>query len=89
MKYLYSKSWITLFSIGVLLLAVQIQAVPASTVPAAHGVIQDYEGPETCAVCHPNAAQEMVESLHYQMRGEVPFRVGWEEGKLGGMNATY
>ena len=89
MKYLYSKSWTTLFSIGVLLLAVQIQAGLASPVPAAHGAIQDYEGPETCAMCHSNAAQEVVESLHYQMVGEVPFRVGWEEGKLGGMNATY
>jgi len=89
MKYLYSKSWTTLFSIGVLLLAVQIQGVLASPVPAAHGVIQDYEGPSTCAMCHPSAAQEVVESLHYQMSGEAPFRVGWEAGKLGGMSATY
>jgi hypothetical protein len=89
MKYLHSKSWTTLFSIGVLLLVVQTQAVLASPAPAVHGVIQDYEGSGTCAMCHPNAAQEVVESLHYQMRGEVPFRVGWEVGELGGMNATY
>jgi hypothetical protein len=89
MKYLHCKSWATLFSIGILLLAAQTQAALASPAPAVHGVIQDYDGPGTCAMCHPNAAQEVVESLHYQMLGEAPFRVGWEAGMLGGMNATY
>lgn len=57
--------------------------------PDAHKAITDYTGPETCAMCHPDAAQEVVESLHYQQQGEVPYREGWEEGKLGGMYVTY
>lgn len=57
--------------------------------PAAHSAITEFTGPETCAMCHPDAAQEVVESLHYQHQGEVPFREGWEEDKLGGMYVTY
>jgi hypothetical protein len=57
--------------------------------PAAHQAITAYTGPETCAMCHRNAAQEVVESLHYQQQGPVPFREGWEEDKLGGMYVTY
>jgi hypothetical protein len=40
-------------------------------------------------MCHPTAAQEVVDSLHYQHQGEVPFREGWEEGVLGGMYVTF
>ncbi len=57
--------------------------------PGAHQAIPAYAGPETCAMCHATAAQEVVESLHYQHQGEVPFREGWEEGVLGGMYVTY
>ena len=57
--------------------------------PEPHQAITEYTGPETCAMCHASAAQEVVNSLHYQMVGEVPYRVGWEEGKLGGMGSTY
>jgi hypothetical protein len=54
-----------------------------------HGAITEYTGPETCAACHLDSAQEVVESLHYQQQGEAPFREGWEEGVLGGMYVTY
>lgn len=57
--------------------------------PDAHRAMPEYTGPETCALCHAAAAQEVVESLHYQHQGEVPFREGWEEGVLGGMYVTY
>lgn len=57
--------------------------------PTAHRSITEYTGPETCALCHPDAALEVAESLHYQMQGNVPYREGWEEGNLGGMYVTY
>lgn len=57
--------------------------------PAAHVAITDYTGPETCAMCHPTAAQQVVESLHYQHQGPVPYREGWDEEVLGGMYVTY
>ena len=75
---------------GAVLLALLV--LPSSVLadpPVPHQGITEYTGPETCAMCHPNAAQEVVNSLHYQMVGEVPYRVGWEEGKLGGMGSTY
>lgn len=55
----------------------------------AHAAITEYTGPETCAACHLTAAQEVVNSLHYQQQAEAPFREGWEEGELGGMYVTY
>ena len=60
--------------------------VVAST---AHQTISEYTGPETCGICHPDAAQEVATALHYQMQGDVPYREGWEEDKLGGMYVTY
>ncbi len=57
--------------------------------PDAHQAIPEYTGPETCALCHATAAQEVVESLHYQHQGAVPFREGWDEEVLGGMYVTY
>jgi hypothetical protein len=57
--------------------------------PEAHKSITEFTGPETCAMCHPDAGQEVVQSLHYQQQGEVPYREGWEEGVLGGMYVTY
>lgn len=75
--------------IGVLALMGLLSGVAQAQPPPAHQAITQYNGPQTCATCHPNAAQEVVESLHYQMQGEVPFRVGWPEGQLGGMRVTY
>ncbi len=57
--------------------------------PAAHQAISEYTGPETCAMCHISAAQEVVESLHYQQQAPAPFREGWEQDVLGGMYVTY
>jgi hypothetical protein len=84
------------FLTGLLLIAVLAlgpggaRVVHADEGPSsAHRAITEYTGPETCALCHMTAAQEVVESLHYQHQGEVPFREGWEEGVLGGMYVTY
>ena len=41
-------------------------------VPSPHRMITEYTGPETCAQCHLSAAQDVVESLHYQQQGAVP-----------------
>ncbi len=57
--------------------------------PDAHQAITEYTGPETCAMCHLDSAQEVVESLHYQQQAPAPFREGWEDGVLGGMYVTY
>lgn len=77
--------------VGVLaLLAQGAQIVHAQEEPpAAHAAITEYEGPETCAACHMTAAQQVVDSLHYQHQGDVPYREGWEEDVLGGMYVTY
>lgn len=57
--------------------------------PDAHQGISDYTGPETCAMCHPNAAKEVAESVHYQHQAIPKYREGWPEGKPGGMYVTY
>ncbi|RME45714.1 MAG: hypothetical protein D6791_10075 [Chloroflexi bacterium] len=89
MQRLLCLAWVMILALGGMVAWFSAPAIADSHVPAAHQSIQAYEGPQTCASCHPNAAQEVVESLHYQLRGEVPFRIGWEPGKLGGMNGTY
>jgi len=58
-------------------------------IPIAHQVIPQYTGPETCAMCHAAALTEVVNSLHYQHQGAVPYREGWDEEVLGGMYVTY
>jgi hypothetical protein len=40
-------------------------------------------------MCHPNAAQEVVESVHYQQQAIPKYREGWPEGQPGGMFVTY
>jgi hypothetical protein len=57
--------------------------------PDAHQAIGEFTGPETCAMCHPNAAQEVVESVHYQQQAIPMYREGWPEGQAGGMYVTY
>lgn len=57
--------------------------------PDAHQGISEYMGPETCAMCHPTAAQEVVESVHYQQQAIPKYREGWPEGQPGGMFVTY
>jgi hypothetical protein len=82
--------------IGLFLAASLVSAVVGSGVvladddpPAAHQAIVEFTGPETCALCHLTAAQEVVESLHYQHQGFVPYRKDWDVEVLGGMYATY
>jgi hypothetical protein len=82
--------------IGLLLAASLVSVVVGTGVvladdgpPAAHQAIVEFTGPETCARCHLAAAQEVVESLHYQHQGPVPFREGWDVDSLGGMYVTY
>lgn len=57
--------------------------------PAAHATITEFTGPGTCGACHPGAAQEVVQSLHYQHQAAVPYRQGWQDDVLGGMYVTY
>jgi hypothetical protein len=58
-------------------------------IPTAHQAFPQYTGPETCAMCHLAAFREVVNSLHYQHQGAVPYREGWDEQVLGGMYVTY
>ena len=34
-------------------------------------LITSYEGSKTCKPCHPGAAEEMLNSIHYKLMGEV------------------
>jgi hypothetical protein len=73
----------------VLWIAGTAAAQDGKEIPAAHQVIPEYTGPETCAMCHSAASREVVNSLHYQHQGPVPYREGWDEQVLGGMYVTY
>ena len=57
--------------------------------PDAHQAISEFTSPEACAMCHPNAAQEVVESVHYQHQSIPKYRKDWPEGQPGGMYVTY
>ena len=57
--------------------------------PDAHKAITEYTGPETCAMCHPDAAHQVAESIHYQQQAIPEYRVDWPEGVTGGMYVTY
>ncbi len=51
--------------------------------------ISRYDGPQSCAPCHANAAREVAISLHYQQGLEPQFLVGWEKGKLAGQLSSF
>jgi hypothetical protein len=57
--------------------------------PEMHQNISEYTGPGTCAGCHPDAAKEVAESVHYQQQAIPKYREGWPEGVTGGMYVTY
>jgi PKD repeat protein len=61
-----------------------------SIAPGGHASIQSYNGPATCIACHPNEAQEMLNSLHVKWAGPTPELSnsgGKELGKAkGGIN---
>lgn len=54
-----------------------------------HNDITAFQGAKTCAECHDTSAQEVMESLHYQMRGEPKFIDGWDKGKPAGMMVDF
>lgn len=54
-----------------------------------HDGIAVYQGAKTCIECHDTSAQEVMESLHYQMKGEPPFIDGWDKSKSVGMLADF
>lgn len=53
--------------------------------------LKKFEGPRTCtaAACHPDAAKEVAESLHYQQQAVPQFVEGWEAGNPAGMMVSY
>jgi PKD repeat protein len=61
-----------------------------SIVSGGHASIQSYNGPATCVACHPNEAQDMLNSLHMKWAGPTPELTnsgGKELGKAkGGIN---
>lgn len=89
MKKVHHHFWLVIIGMAVFCFVQTSVNTAAGDAPAVHQAIQQYEGPKTCAGCHPDAAQEVVSSLHYQQLGEAPFRVDWEAGELGGMYSTY
>jgi hypothetical protein len=68
-KYVVISGGLLLLAALLLVLVSGTQVVSAQEggPPAAHAAITDYTGPETCAQCHPPAAQQVVESVHYQL----------------------
>ena len=56
---------------------------------ADHAKIEKYEGTKTCLACHPNAAKEVAQSLHYQQRGQANFLKDWPTDKPVGMMVSY
>lgn len=69
-------------------------AVPATPTAAApkpkHAdLIQKYEGPKTCAACHPNAAKDVAVSLHYQQQALPQFVKDWQKGQMAGMMVSF
>ena len=88
------RKWFLL--VGGLLVAILVTLAAGAGVayaqgepPEAHQAITEYTGPETCALCHVTAAQEVVESLHYQQQGAAPFLEGASEEINYGMYVTY
>lgn len=55
----------------------------------AHSAITKYTGPEICADCHMESAQEVVESLHYQQQGPSPSLKDGEGDTAGGMDGAF
>ncbi|MBI5577456.1 MAG: hypothetical protein HY896_13980 [Deltaproteobacteria bacterium] len=75
-----------------IMLAMSLSGGTADAAGPSHaGYVKTFEGPRTCtaASCHPDAAKEVAESLHYQQRAVPQFLEGWESGKLAGMTETY
>ena len=57
--------------------------------PKEHLVLNDYDGPSTCAMCHPYAAKEVAVSIHYQQRSHISSRIELQKDKFVGMLENY
>ena len=71
------------------LLVVLGMAGQAGGAAAPHAGITGYDGPKSCAPCHPDAAREVTASLHYQQLAEPKFLAKWEKGMPAGMMKSY
>ena len=65
------------------------QTKPAGVQPSHADRLGSFDGPQSCAPCHANAAREVAVSLHYQQGLEPQFLVGWEKGKLAGQLSSF
>jgi hypothetical protein len=68
-----------------------ILLLPHNTMAAkySHNSLTTYEGPKTCATCHPKVSKEVAMSLHYQHAAEPKFVEGWGKGVLAGMMVNF
>jgi hypothetical protein len=57
--------------------------------PEMHQNIDEYTGPETCAMCHPDAGKEVAESLHYQNQALPEFLDGVDPDVPVGMMTSF
>jgi hypothetical protein len=47
-------------------------SLKVTAAPTSHqNLITKYEGPKTCAKCHPDAMDEVLQSVHYKLKGPV------------------
>ncbi|MGP8337328.1 MAG: hypothetical protein ACT6FC_03730 [Methanosarcinaceae archaeon] len=77
------RVWIVLLSC--LLIASTVSTAAAGM----HGTIQEYDGAGTCIVCHPQAGEDFVTSIHNTWLGTAEYidgKNGTQIGKLTGIN---
>ncbi|NYE56996.1 multiheme c-type cytochrome [Carboxydothermus ferrireducens] len=89
-----SKKWFIFFGTILLMLFSSVAFAAQAKLPPLpqpkskvdhNGLIQQYDGASTCLKCHPNALNEVVNSLHYKNKSVAP-AVYKKDGKtpLGG-----
>lgn len=57
--------------------------------PPAHQFISQYDGPQTCAMCHPQAPAQVARSVHYQQKAPAGPNVPGQQGQMVGMLESY
>jgi len=78
------------FGLGwVLLLGWLFSSTAHADPPPAHQFIQQYDGPQTCAMCHPQAPAQVARSVHYQQRAPAGPNVPGRQGQMVGMLESY
>lgn len=80
-KWRHPLSNVVLFFCATVFLAFPATCLAGSM----HDEITAYQGAKTCTECHDTSAQEVMESLHYQMKVEPLFIDGWDKEKYVGM----